>query len=323
MFIEHLEINNFKSIQHLKLGGFKKINLLIGRPNVGKSNILEALGLFTVPYLKYSKNQNLKELIRLEQPAELFFNSNNDHRIEVNINGSLICNVILKTSFIKIQINEFLFEIDHNLRLRNPPVELDAHYFPIRKYEFPPEMKFEGAMFSYLLPPKGNDLMGVLELHSKLKEEVSKLFHSYNMKLVFDKSSQALKILKGIDNDSILLLPYNSIADTLRRIIFYKAAIATNENSVLLFEEPEAHAFPPYIAHITQEVIQSESNQFIMATHSPIIVNDFLEHAIDDLAIFMVDYKDNQTIVNRLSDEELKNIAKYGVDIFTNYEMYL
>ena len=42
---KNLEIKNFKSIKELKLNT-KKVNLLIGKPNVGKSNILEALGLF-------------------------------------------------------------------------------------------------------------------------------------------------------------------------------------------------------------------------------------------------------------------------------------
>ena len=42
--IRHLEIENYKSIKHLTLN-CNKVNVIIGEPNVGKSNILEALDL--------------------------------------------------------------------------------------------------------------------------------------------------------------------------------------------------------------------------------------------------------------------------------------
>jgi AAA15 family ATPase/GTPase len=38
MEIKNLEIKNFKSVKHLKLD-CKRINLFIGEPNTGKSNI--------------------------------------------------------------------------------------------------------------------------------------------------------------------------------------------------------------------------------------------------------------------------------------------
>ena len=38
--IDNIEIKNFKSIRHQKIEGCKRINVFIGYPNVGKSNIL-------------------------------------------------------------------------------------------------------------------------------------------------------------------------------------------------------------------------------------------------------------------------------------------
>ena len=45
-FIKTLDIKNFKSIKHLQLD-CKRVNVLIGKPNVGKSNFLEALGVMS------------------------------------------------------------------------------------------------------------------------------------------------------------------------------------------------------------------------------------------------------------------------------------
>ena len=114
------------------------------------------------------------------------------------------------------------------------------------------------------------------------------------------------------------------MADTLQRLVFFKAAIASNKDSILLFEEPEAHCFPPYIAHITQEVINAETNQFFIATHSPYVLNDFMEdeNTRAELAIYMADFQDGKTVVYRLSDEELNEVYNHGIDVFFNYERF-
>ena len=102
--------------------------------------------------------------------------------------------------------------------------------------------------------------MNVIEQNSALSDECLEFFKQYDLDLVFDKTSKTLKVMKMSKNGKgniprYFLLPYSSAADTLQRIIFYKTAIASNKDSILLFEEPEAHSFPPYIVHITQEMI--------------------------------------------------------------------
>jgi hypothetical protein len=37
----------------------------------------------------------------------------------------------------------------------------------------------------------------------------------------------------------------------------------------------------------------------------------------------MVDYKNGETVVNKLTKEDLDDIYGYGVDLFTNYETFL
>ena len=90
----------------------------------------------------------------------------------------------------------------------------------------------------------------------------------------------------GLD---MFLVPFSSIADSLQRLIFYKAAIDSNKDKVLCFEEPEAHTFPPYISNIVNDIISDESNQFFITTHSPYVISSMLESAGDDLAVYVVD----------------------------------
>ena len=72
----------------------------------------------------------------------------------------------------------------------------------------------------------------------KLKEELRTIFNDYGLKYVFDTNSQEIKVMKEKKPGEIFLIPFHSIADTLQRMIFYKAAIESNSESALVFEEP-------------------------------------------------------------------------------------
>ncbi|WP_082111495.1 AAA family ATPase [Spirosoma radiotolerans] len=338
-FIDHIEIRNFKSIRELNVSGFKRINLFIGRPNVGKSNILEALSLFSFSWSK------LTDIIRVENLRELHYNGEVNEKVVVSIKREVskdfveTCELVFLRSMgittvglsrkstsqpDNIHINDkSAYQINDKFDVFKPSGFNAIFIDEIKKYTFKSDVKLFEKHVSFLLPPFGNNILYVLELMPKLRKQFAQWFRQYGLRLVLDTASQSLKIQKEKGDDEVFQLPYSSVADTLQRIIFYKTAVASNENSVLLFEEPEAHAYPPYIVEFTQEVIKSETNQFFIVTHSPLIVNDFLEGAIDDLAIFMVDFKDGQTVAKPLTRDEIQDVHKYGVDLFFNNEAYL
>ncbi|MDR1543433.1 MAG: hypothetical protein LBS50_03280 [Prevotellaceae bacterium] len=83
-FINYVEIGNFKSIKPLRLDDCRRINLFIGYQNAGKSNIIEALSLFSVQYLE--DGDFLSKLIRVEYINELFYNAKNDNSTFVKTN---------------------------------------------------------------------------------------------------------------------------------------------------------------------------------------------------------------------------------------------
>lgn len=216
--------------------------------------------------------------------------------------------------------NGFLASVDEKQNIGSFPTKgLEK---TIRAYKFNPYVPFQKGHAQYLIPPFGQNLLSIIENYPSLKKDVTRLFADYNLEIAFDRASQTIKILKK-KKDDIFLISYNSVADSLQRIIFFKAAIVSNQDSVLLFEEPEAHSFPPYMAHLTQEMIANRSNQYFMVTHSPFILNDLLENAREELAIYNVDFKDKQTLVKLLSEKDLHEVYQYGVDLFTNNESYL
>lgn len=333
-FINKIEIKNFKSLQEVNISGCKRINLFIGRPNVGKSNILEALSMFSIPYLKENSNKKLSNIIRVQNESELFYNGNTDlgSTISTNIGNchlaytpksGLLANIDFNTHTYKsIKINDKLVVTGlRSVNLQNGD-SISAFESPIKRYNFKTDVNYKKAHAQYLIPPFGYNLLSIIENYPTLKNDVTDLFQEYGLEIAFDKSSQTIKIIQS-DQKGIFLVPYNSIADTLQRIIFFKAAITSNNNSVLLFEEPEAHSFPPYMSHITQEMIYKNDNQYFIATHSPFILNDLLENNRDELAVFIVHYEDYRPKVKLLTDNEMHEVFQNGIDLFTNSESFI
>src|SRR6266567_9353557 len=46
LILDSLEIRNFRGFRHLQIERLSRVNLIVGKNNVGKSNLLEALRLY-------------------------------------------------------------------------------------------------------------------------------------------------------------------------------------------------------------------------------------------------------------------------------------
>lgn len=321
--VKRVSIKNFKSIKSLILSDCRRINVLIGRPNVGKSNILEALALFDVPYMVSSSNKSLKNLVRIDNTADLFHNGMSSTPIEVSAGENHLIATRNSTNGLNVDItslqefSKYAFSASLNLTTKKDPTVLPD----ILTYFFPKHFIAESSNSVSLLPPAGVNLMETVANLPDLKTKLANLFHGYGLKMMFDSGSQQIKAMKenGLD---MFLVPFNSLADSLQRLIFYKSAIESNHSKVICFEEPEAHTFPPYISNIVNSVLASEDNQFFITTHSPYVISSLLESAGEDLAIFVIDIDDNATIAKRLAEEELQIAYDNGIDMFYNIEAF-
>ncbi len=114
--INHLTIRNFKSIKDLRLT-CKKMNIFIGEPNTGKSNILEALSLRSLnAMLGQTLNQNI---FRYKTIGDLFYDFNIDNPVEVISENQT---TILKYAFTKdgSPENQFQLLLDDEKYKENP-----------------------------------------------------------------------------------------------------------------------------------------------------------------------------------------------------------
>lgn len=340
-FIKDIAIQNFKSIQNIEIKDCSRINIFIGEPNVGKSNILEALAITGLPHNHNINNQYLKESVRPHNTMDLFYNGNFSNEVEISISNYKEKRIIIQSlannlfqlsighaHFRSLQEEGYIFSFNNKNLYDGIDIKVKEELsiiFPIKKYHFIHNFAYENVIESHLISPFGKNLPYILAQNKFLMKDIQELFTKYGQKLVLDRSDNSIRVLKNteLEDSFVFLIPYSSVADSLQRLIFYKAAVASNKNAILLFEEPEAHTFPPYISKLTHDIIQSATNQFFITTHSPVIVNDFMENAQEDLSVFIVDFKNNQTVVHKLTPEEIHRVYQYGIDLFYNYESFI
>ena len=354
--IRNISIENFKSIKKATIEDCSEINIFIGEPNVGKSNILEVISLFYYSDSLKNNSVPLTDFIRFNSYDQLFFNGNiySDILLKIN-NGELNMRAHfsdinqLALSFYdneKIDLKEIYQRTDNlggsfytflTLTFTHDKSYL-ANYiynkgildnqdilrkYNFKKYDYQPITLPDRYQIKSLAVPFGKNLFNIISQNSEMRAELTELFKKYDLKLALETNSHEIRILKDISDGTIFILPFSQIADTLKRLTFYLAAIKSNKKSILLFEEPEAHLFPPYMRHLTSEIMSNSSNQYFISTHSPFILNDFLENSGKAVSVYVVGYNRGETVIKKLSRDQQHEIYQNGIDVFANIESYI
>jgi AAA15 family ATPase/GTPase len=334
--LDWVDIKNFKSIKDLHLD-CKRVNIFIGKPNVGKSNILEALGMLGADY---SIGKFMENFARYDDLKYFFYDIDTANEIIVRT-GTY--NLYLKKSTKSILQDDYLFRFkseqdsfdgsrsyymlnskgDH-IKSLDPQV-LDKQYPPssIKKYDYKNDEMINFSFSDFLLPPNGKNLYEIVNRNPLIWEEFAKLFSEQGLEFVLSTADQRFLLQKKI-GPRAYQFPYYAIADTFRRYIFYIAAIESNKDSVLIFEEPEVHSFPPYTQDVAYRMIYSETNQFFVSTHSPYLLQTLVENLSDEqVQVFVTYYENYETKAKALSPDELAFVQEYSTDIFFNLDRFI
>ncbi|MBC3786301.1 AAA family ATPase [Spirosoma utsteinense] len=339
-FLNWVEIKNFKSIKDLRFD-CKRVNVFIGKPNVGKSNILEGLGLLGA---SQDENKYLNGALRYATIKDLFTDNNTEQPIEINtdrISTLLQLNepvdYVAKDRFELRKTTKpslfrsFLFDesgqvstssaVVFTKREERDPFETYQVSF-VKKYDFAHLNTFHVAFGQYLLPPHGANMYAIINRSTELWNEFATLFLDQGLEFVLSDSEQTFVLQKKI-GQRIKQYPFFSIADTFRRFMFYITAIESNKNSVIIFEEPEVHSFPPYVKAMAHRIVDSDENQFFISTHSPYLLQTLIrELDASQLTVFITYYKDYQTCVRPLTADELREAEDLSIDLFYNLSRY-
>lgn len=158
------------------------------------------------------------------------------------------------------------------------------------------------------------------------RSENTKLFN-----LLLEKYSQGElppKAVKDIENGSLSSRGELSFEEELRRSRLYSNFVSV-KNSQVYLEEPEGNLFPPEQVLLTEWLIQIGKDPFrknvmFIATHSPYIVNCFLERGKKDFNLLItVPVGNGRSTVKNIGEEEIQKMYDSGVDVFFNFESFV
>lgn len=372
-FLNWVEIKNFKSIKDLRLD-CKRVNVFIGKPNVGKSNILEGLGLLGADYR--TDATELSDFVRYNSMSNLFYDDDvttniniktdkisaeigynlpskffyfyagidkwlNEVREVVNMNSGFFSEGTVNDEFFKLFIDPLMHAKNKKIKESSyQDVQLfrfgdssghklnygyssPATMNPVKRYEFNGVNNISDIGENYLLPPYGRNLFNVIDHNEDIRKDLAEVFRPDGLNLVLSKNDRKLSIQKLIDG-YVYNYPYSNIADTFQRYAFYLAAIQSNQNSVIVLEEPEVHSFPPYIQEMAYRMIYDEDNQYFISTHSPYMLHPFIENMdYKDLNVFITYYQNYQTYVRALNEEDFRDILDYSTNVFFNLDRFI
>lgn len=374
--IPKLRIQHFKSIKDLSLD-CERINVFIGKPNAGKSNILEAISLLGQGYsgekfmegmVRYksvfqlfndfdtSKNitvtTNLVEVeVRKTWGEDFFFMveplaviSERDKRferfkedyddpneIEVEIE-SYKEDYVTRFSLEDFESSSAQADTDMVNQTRDIQLKPDGQISnikqyghnssPVKRYEFRPQDGSDHSEVSFFLPPHGGNFYRIVRTNKELRQEIQNFLKPNGLELMLDDEKREVSVLQR-EEDALIRLPLHLLPDTFQRYIFHLAAIMSNRQSVLLFEEPEVHAYGPYIYQLAQYILDDEGgNQYFVTTHNPYFLIPLIQKG-KDVAVFTTWFENFETRARRLSEAELSEMLDYGVDVFLNLEHFI
>jgi hypothetical protein len=333
--IQNLHIGNYKSINQLDLN-CSRINLLIGEPNSGKSNILEALDLSYMSWMMDDKKAgneliNLKDFFRVNKAADMFHLGNLSVPISIVHPGFSYGSKIEYMYDKKNNSNFFEFSTAAGVTCFDNdfiPIEpLQFYSSPIVPYRYKSNIQFHDKdnYIQRLMPPFGNNLAKVIYHNTDMQQLAKDFAKEHGFELNIDTAHNNITLQLRINEGVVYTLPYEALADTFRRILFYSAAIRHSAGTVITLDEPDTHAFPPYVTFLAEEIINQKNTQFFVATHNPYLLNTLIENTPrQELRVFVIafDKITKATIAKKLTEKDLSELMDYGVDIFFNLNRY-
>lgn len=319
--ISKLHIRNFKTVLELVLP-CKRYNVFIGDTNSGKTNILEALSLVSQNTGRSQQEGIDKRMVRYGQMNDLFPGRDVGLQLEVTT-GILDVVCTLERDLFSFRFTDKTEQRSvWNYQAGGNQVGGPEGHLPqsnIRRYLYDPGVVFRFGSTPYLASPDGANLASLLIANTALGEEVSEILASKDLAFDVNPDTYVISLRHERAKRVVVQLPFNSLSETIKRYLFLYVAVRTNQNAVLLLDEPEQNTFPFYTKHIAEIMARETSNQYFITTHNQYLLQSIIEKApADDVQVIATYRKDGATHTRVVPIPEVMEMMEY--DLFLNLD---
>jgi AAA15 family ATPase/GTPase len=324
LLLDSLEIKGYRCFEHLTIEKLGRVNLIVGKNNVGKTALLEALWIFSQKYFQSqfyeiltSRNEITKVKSDVLEDEHLWglrhLFTNRPQLFNWTDNAEFTIGILnRKEDTLEVILNFPTQSFSHP--------RADVQGFSLRVVsEF---IKLNGLETNYL---------------SRLWDEIT-LTESEDLVLVFLKLiTQDVKKLnfigypKGAQNRipvvqteaSIEPVPLKSLGEGMNRLLGVTLALVNCEDGILLIDEIESglhYSVLPDVWKLIFKTAKDLNVQVFATTHSKDCIEAFTQAAIDDeeskgMLIRLERNKDDKIIAKTIEEERLADAINYGAEV--------
>lgn len=124
---------------------------------------------------------------------------------------------------------------------------------------------------------------------------------------------------KGIINQEYIPNP-----DMTQWVFKIYRNISTIHHCEVFLEEPEENLFPPtqqiLMRTLLKQIKRQKGNTLFISTHSPYVLDIFLERETYDFGLFYIQSTENGSVVKTATEADVQDMFEGGVDAFFNIE---
>lgn len=299
MYIKHVKIKNFRSVEDLSID-CDKMAVLCGSNSVGKSNIFRALEFAfklhvnehdVLNNLSHNKrNSNVQIQIDLvfknvSKKVRDIINAEAGSEVKFVFRATKKGNVTRKLNNAKIDVDQFNILLSEFSIVYIPTIrDLDGE--GIRPFQMlfrksiyqghsGKQIKEHISGIKSELAKKANNIL------TDQKDIVQKIFNAKSFDIntdsvVIDDSYDSIQLaIKTKQNTKVSLNDVGTGHQSVAIISLYRQlGEATPGHTLYLFEEPDTHLHPPTIRAVGEELLKASSkSQVLITTHSPILIS--------------------------------------------------
>jgi len=270
--LDKLHIKNFLTFDELLVEDLKRVNLIAGQNNSGKTAFLEAIRILESEGDDTVINNILNDrgvfIPSRNDIYENLFNRNRLENVDFSQKNSKICIEINNFKLIKNQVSTRKFrslpDNDSSLYLPNPSASPD---FPNDNLVYvsynSQNQKLENLWDNIVLKPEEDDVLNILK--NTIEERIER-FAIVNGKVFFELSNPKIRV------------PMSTMGDGIKRILLIALSLANAKGKVLLIDEIEMGLHHTVIEKLWKLIFKYAklwNIQVFVTTHSQDVLKTF------------------------------------------------
>ena len=317
-FVKNISFENFKCFKKLEFDGLKRVNLIGGQNNVGKTSFMEGVNLAVSSNDSFQLSANIEEMIFRRQIR------NSDFEIDFFYNDTNIINILINKKNIFIEyiskINKYNIEskdiediyeyIPHlNLNVNDDKRRLNIHDMLGKKLYVLNKRDDSHFIFS----SKMNE-NNIAVLYGNLIN-LGKEDYIDNSLKIFDES--IIGIRQIFNNDKVILklklkdrekpVLLSSFGEGINRYIAIICAIWASKDGYLFIDEIENgihYTNYPKLWKLIFEISKEANCQVFAATHSKECIEAFNKENKDNNGLYLELYRNQKTGIINIKDRD-------------------